>query len=447
MRKYIALCFLCLLLTKFVTAQSPHDYPEIGKPCPDFTLSEVHQFKDTKVSLHSLKGKPLIIDFFEQYCISCFEAFPRLDSLQKQFKDQIQVFLVGYDKKFFPHASRNIRQDYQNFQHHFDLNLPVAYDTMNIQRFKIMQFSYVVWIDAGGVVKAITHSDVVTSENIRKFLAGDSLNLPLAENTEQAENDTLYKPEKPLLSNGNGGTDSEFVYRSVIMNWKYNQGIWHDLHLSSENIKEVKGTGFALFYLYKMAYGDTLITDFPPARDDTRPNKFGEWYLNPILETKDSAMFKPDFTTAKNVYSYDLTVPESKTVSEMQERMKYDLKSYFGFEVRVEERQLPYWRLVATTAGRKKLATKNTRPMLDYSQSEFTFINQPMSILIYELWSCIPHEVVIDETGSQGNIDIQINAILTDFSDLRKALQAQGLDLVPGEREMKALVFRDPQRD
>jgi len=429
-----------------VAAQKPHDYPEIGNPCPEFILHEIHQYKVTKASVSAFRKKPLIIDFFEQYCISCFKSFPKLKIIQEEFKDSVQFLLCGYDGKYVGNSTRNIRQDYQNYQKRFNLNIPVAYDSATVQRFKIMSFPYVVWIDGEGIVRAITRSDELTPENIRTFIKGHPLDLPMAENAQQGNNDHFYNPDQLLLSNGNGGNDSDFLVRSVLMDWKYQQRDFHYLNVNARNLKNLQGVGLPLFYLYKQAFGDTVTYDLPPEGNasDNEPNHYGQWYLKPVIDKCDSSLFQPNYTTGKNMYSYSLVMKNARWLNDMQKKMQNDLGDYFGLRVRVENRSLPCLKLIATDSARQRLLTKGDKANTDYSQSSFTFTNQPVAKIIWQIWVYNPLEVVIDETGITGNIDIQINAILTDFDDFRNALKKQGLDIIRGERVMKAIVFSNP---
>jgi len=428
-------------------AQKPHDYPEIGKPCPEFIMHEIHQYKVTKASLSDFRNKPLIIDFFEQYCVACFESFPKLKTLQEEFKDKVQFLLFGYDKKFGDNSTTDIREDYRKYQEHFKLNIPVAFDSATVDRFRIMSFPYVVWIDGGGIVRAITRSDELTQENIRTFIDGQPVDLPMTENVEQGNNDHFYNPDQLLLSNGNGGNDSDFLCRSVLMDWKYRQDFYHDLNVNARNIKNLQGVGFPLFGLYKQAFGDTVTYDVPPEGNvtDNEPNHYGQWYLQPVLENCDSSQFQPNYSTGKNVYSYSLVMKNARWLKDIQKRMQNDLGSYFKLNVRVENRSLPCLKLIATDNARQKLPTKGGKANADYSQSGFAFTNQPVSKIIFQIWGYNPTEVVIDETGIMGNIDIQIDAILTDFEDFRKALKKQGLDIIRDKRVMKAIVFNCPE--
>lgn len=52
---------------------------------------------------------------------------------------------------------------------------------------------------------------------------------------------------------------------------------------------------------------------------------------------------------------------------------------------------------------------------------------------------------VIDETGYNGNIDIQLNAPYT-LQSITKQLQQQGLSLTPAQRELDIVVVKDKNR-
>jgi thiol-disulfide isomerase/thioredoxin len=438
MYKYIISGLLLLLFNKISLCQPSHDYPQIGKPCPGFILNEVHQYKIGKVDLRDFKGKPLIIDFFEKYCTVCFKSFPKINNLQQEFKDSLQFLLVGYDES-------NIRQVYQKFQERYKINIPVAFDSILATRFKIIQYPYVIWIDASGIVQAITTSQEINADNIQNLIKGIPLNLTLVKNLEQMKSEVYYNPYKPLLENGNGGNDSSYLYRSVLMKWDLRQGFYFSSNLNASDLKNIQGVGQSIYSLYKEAYGDTVVFDEPLLFNDSGISHYGQWYLLPVIETKNDSIFKFDIYSGKNMFSYNLSVPSATSLVDMQQKMKSDLNNYFNLNVTVETRTMPYWRLVANNSARTKLPTHHTNKLYECDFSHLKFINQPVNNIISQLWIFNQDDIFIDETGITGNIDIQIDAVLTEFNDFKKALKAQGLDLVQGTKQMKVLVFRDPE--
>ena len=63
---------------------------------PDFTLPT----SSGEVSLASLKGKVVYLDFWASWCTPCRKSFPWMDELQKRHKDEgLVVLAVNLDKK------------------------------------------------------------------------------------------------------------------------------------------------------------------------------------------------------------------------------------------------------------------------------------------------------------------------------------------------------------
>lgn len=66
----------------------------IGSPAPDFTVQD----SDHKVSLHDLKGKPIVLNFWTSWCPPCVDEMPSLVQLQKRMGDRVTVFAVSWDQ-------------------------------------------------------------------------------------------------------------------------------------------------------------------------------------------------------------------------------------------------------------------------------------------------------------------------------------------------------------
>src|SRR6186713_537454 len=101
MKNKLSLTIAFWLLLLHVHAQSelsisiPHKL-DIGKKCPDFTLYDIEYSDKKQVSLNDLKGQYIILDFFSRGCVSCFTSLPRVNALQKEFKERVKIILVGY---------------------------------------------------------------------------------------------------------------------------------------------------------------------------------------------------------------------------------------------------------------------------------------------------------------------------------------------------------------
>jgi peroxiredoxin len=73
---------------------TPPSEPELlGKPAPDFTLKDVD---GRDMTLASLRGKAVLLDFWATWCEPCRQATPHIQALHGQFKDK-GLTVVGID--------------------------------------------------------------------------------------------------------------------------------------------------------------------------------------------------------------------------------------------------------------------------------------------------------------------------------------------------------------
>ena len=71
------------------------DSPLIGKPAPPFTLKAVNTGQT--IDLESLRGKPVIVNFWATWCVPCYEEHPTLVANARQLPDVQFVGVVFND--------------------------------------------------------------------------------------------------------------------------------------------------------------------------------------------------------------------------------------------------------------------------------------------------------------------------------------------------------------
>ncbi|HMH31697.1 MAG TPA: redoxin domain-containing protein [Puia sp.] len=415
--------------------------PVIGRMCPDFNLAVINHNSIANRSLKDFKGQFLILDFWTMHCGTCVRNFPHNDQLQKEFSGKLKILLVGFNGE---HENIAIQKMYAKYEKKYALNLSIAFDSVLFEHFKIFSVPHLIWIDSFGVVRAITYNSDLNSENIQAFISGINLNLPQKLNDEEITNNpNAFDFTKTFLVDGNGGNDTNFVMRSVLT--KYARGVFSIGFVNRQPLGFIKPNQILLLNkdlgsLYLAAYGDTLASYMPGDPD------YGKyWVESPILEMRDSSAFQPSFSSGENLYCYNLSVSlEEANKGNMQKIMQQDLEFNFGYIIKVENRVMPYWRLVASQKAKLMLKSKGGEPHRIGSFSGFKMINLPIYDLIITLWGQFQNEPpILDETGIAGTIDITLDSILTDFSDIKKALQDNGLNLVKGEKEMKVIIIKD----
>lgn len=417
------------------------EYPKIGVACPDFTLNDVSFFSKNHVRLSDFAGKWLILDFWNEYCSGCIASFPKTNLLQQQFSANVQFLLVGYTGSKYNkqrNSNETIRKLYEKCRRIEHLKLPIAYDSLLFDQYKITGCPFIIVVDPHGKVKGITYT--LTPDNIQDLIAGREPGLPKMDDTID-KTIARYNSREPFLTNNNGGSDTGFLYRSLLSNW--NMSIPYEDPVSINNIHDgrYEALRMGVGALYKVAY-------FGFSTWSSEDSLYDDCWSIPILELKDSSLFKPSYTSAKNLFCYSLSMPAAKANRQtLMAQMQRDLSGYFGYEARIEIKAMPYWKVVSVGDATVKLKAKGDSTFCKIiPNAGLELKNNPLSTFIRVL--AADHEggpPIIDETGITNNVDLKLSCLMTNLSDVKTALNRIGLDLIKGEKEMKVLVIRDPK--
>jgi peroxiredoxin len=136
--------------------------PLINVPAPDFTVQDGAR----TVSLHDLKGKIVVLNFWATWCPPCVEEMPSLVALQGRMKDNVTVLAVSIDTD--ADAYRKFLQD-----HHVTLLTVRDGDQKSNSLYGTYKFPETYIIDRHGVIRrkfigAINWSD----REIEQYLNG-----------------------------------------------------------------------------------------------------------------------------------------------------------------------------------------------------------------------------------------------------------------------------------
>jgi len=452
--RYKSLCvfFLLFQFESNVFAQSLlNKYPKVGEHFPAFILNDLHYFNSTKVNSETFLGKPLIIDFFSVGCEGCFASFPHLNNLKKEFDGRVQFVLIAKN-------SPGLQKQYEKYMKHYSLDMPVDYDDSTIwNQFGVYQVPYTLMIDSAGIIRQITIASELNTDVINKFLLGKSQKLFSGATQFDLENENagfvFYDRNKPFLLKGNGGVDSSYGYRSILTSWDPRCLVYMDLFISKDNKNKADEIGITLSLLYRLAYGDTVNAIVPPsdlANMFGPENHYGQWANLPVVESSRKRLFDDRMYEGENTYSYSLQIPDSIAgAANLQAVMRNDLKSYFHFDVKIETRKWPTWDIIVKKDAVSKLKTKGGDPVVKGDFYSMTIRNKPLSSLLELIWGYNQHDtaVFLDKTGINFNIDLDMNCIWTDFNDIKRELNKNGLDIVRGETEVKVIVIRDGNQE
>ncbi len=437
--------WLCVLLLWCCSLNAlPQDgYPVLNEPVPDFVLENVQNYPTDRLSSADLQGKYVILDFWHRHCASCLMAFPKLNDLAKQFRDELEIINIGLEDK------KGLAALYNQLKERYGLIMPSAFDAVLYDRFVPRRVApHYVWLNPQGVVVAATGPGDVTEANISSFVAGRPFSFTDESYAAYQRKYTSYDPYKPFMLDGNGGRGYDVRYRSLLLDHLPNEMPEKPFPLSfkeAERIygaygRKIEGIG-ALAYLYKFAY-------LGYASWANNDSVYSKLYPELTLEIADPSAFESNYTTGKNIYWYSFMLPDRDvTEEEIRNVMQADFALSFGYRASVEIREQPCWKVIATEGAIERLRSKGGGDKSwGMDEKVHWYRNFPfeefLASIFYRVYLNEPP--IINETGFTGNIDIDFNdGLLTDFETIRDTLATFGIQLEKGSKPFKTLVISE----
>ncbi len=91
MNKMLKVILVILIVLGSITTSCQSEAPEVGKPAPDFQLNTLD---GQPTSLSNLKGKPVLINFWQIRCPPCRMEMPYLQQIYDEWSDKGLVLLA-----------------------------------------------------------------------------------------------------------------------------------------------------------------------------------------------------------------------------------------------------------------------------------------------------------------------------------------------------------------
>ena len=109
---------------------------------PDF---ETEYLNGTKVSLHELRGKPVILNFWASWCPPCVKEMPRLEEFHQKYKNDILIIGINLGEK---------NKTIENFLRRVNVTFPIVKDKdKSIEKsYNILIRPSTFFIDKNGVI-------------------------------------------------------------------------------------------------------------------------------------------------------------------------------------------------------------------------------------------------------------------------------------------------------
>ncbi|HRB71502.1 MAG TPA: TlpA disulfide reductase family protein [Flavobacterium sp.] len=305
----------------------------VGDKMPDVLLKSVLNYRSDTARLSDFKGKAIILDFWFIRCGACREAMPHLDSLQKAYKDDLQILLVTWEDK------KKVEEFFANDPFVKNLKFTnVVNDNLLRQYFPARGFPHQIWIDKNDVITAITGGTKASDENIKKLINAQKIDLPIKKDEMDVR---MFGATDPIMTYKFDTTKDKIIKYSYFSKYRseFRGGSGRELDTLNQ-LARFCATNTDFLLLYDMAYSSRLSSE-----DLHRPSR---------LIRKDTKSIKTvaDYKNYSNLFCYDLLYKDT-TTNNFGKHMIKDLDDYFGLKSHEETKKLNC--LVIRKKGNSKL--------------------------------------------------------------------------------------------
>lgn len=415
-----------LLLNHLCHAQ-PKKYLAVNDPFPPAFLPQVLG-KDKGIDLNDYKGKLLIIDFWGLGCISCIASFPKLDSLQQQFSDRLQILLVTRDPRskveaFF--ARKKIKQP----------SIPIVVeDTVLSSLFYFEGVPHLVWINEKGKVQFITGGNELTARNLSLYFSGAALSFSVKKLLPD------FNFAEPTWREGGGRLAHHTRYYSVLSGYLDEHTVYRkQIYDDSTGVYSLKVLNAPLLQLYQFAYGGLRETGLFSRRSRIL------FELNDPLPFTGPGYQREDEWKRANYYCYEVLLPGISEPS-FCKFMQRDLERYFPYCVNVEQRKQQVFVLESFQPS-PIIAQAKLIP--GYVIDEHNKCIELTHVFSKDIASRLDDffeahgQIFIDSTGNKFIGDLSLSYPFTDWQKTARELSRFGLKITKKEMIVDMMVIRD----
>jgi thiol-disulfide isomerase/thioredoxin len=427
--------FICLLILLHFSLYLGSQGLKIGEVVPDIEVKNISNYSSDKLRLSNFNKKLIILDFWSTNCSGCIKAFPKIESLQKTFKEDVQILLINRSSKDSTERFFSMRKKI------FKPTLPfITGDTKFQKMFPHSGEPFYVVIDS--LKRVQFFPEAITFASIKSYLGKGQI-----KSQQRKKQVYLQSPIDERIT-------SSVKYSSVLINTPSGFQL---TKLKNDAFEGLTFNFLSILDLYLIAYND-------------KTNYFHDGFIIPgrsILAVKDSFNYITpknselyDDWKENNSYSYQLTLPKKLKLNKY-EIMRQDLKRCFGLEVKIEKRKVKCLTLVRTSTkdkikssgGIEKDTYMPAFVMAAQIDSVRSYLNKDYGSFSKRLRYIVEYyfkQPFMDGTGynKSSKVNMEMNGEVMDFFDLtayKKELRKYDLDLQEKSWLIDVLVIKEAQ--
>lgn len=150
--------FILALAASTANAQSV----KIGARSPEIDLPVL---TGGRVKLSALRGHPVVVTFWQTWCPSCLREFPDLNNASAEYR-AAGLVVLGVNDPMQEHSGRDGVAKVKAFVDKLGVSFQNALDKngRTLDRFGILTLPTIIFIDSGGVVRAINRGPTSREE-------------------------------------------------------------------------------------------------------------------------------------------------------------------------------------------------------------------------------------------------------------------------------------------
>lgn len=382
---------LLVLATETLSAQQL----KIDDVIPDNSYLNILNWKADSLQLSDFKKKLIILDFWSFSCIACLEAFPKIDSIQREFNKDIQFIAVNNESL---ESTKKFKDTHPRI---YFPDIPyITGDSLLSAYFPRVYVPWNVWIDSSLKVHYITDGYNATRNHISSFINEQYPAL------NQLKFDSAYFRQNSLL--GNSQLAEAIVNYSYLARCIPEWSIGNHYGNEEKNSFRLSQNCSSIIHLLQTAFGEHGKYDFSfPTTWQLDESLLKDLYEIPTEPDKLDSWKK------NYCFSYDLVVPASKA-NEVFRIMQRDLINYFQIKAEIKKKEIECYSLKriekTKTIGRGKRSLTNSNNYNYHQESISEIVSSFNNLLLNS--HCQTY--VIDETGYREKASVSIHQALFD---------------------------------
>lgn len=427
--RFYLLCFLAIVVINS-NAQGLH----AGTQWPaDLEFRSVLNYPESSVRLSAFAGKPLLIHMWTFSCKGCIAEFPKLDSLQQQFGDSLQILMIN------PESPGAVDSFFRKFKKvHRPHSTPML--TGEVDLHNRLRMLGDLWLDSSHTVRYAASVEHASADNLRRFITGKPLTFKPNVFIEDYDN------SKPLIAEGNGRWVDSVVSYSYFFHHAFQIDLLNPVGpLERKPATRLLIPGTQVITLYNRAYQKDRQHPFTDVTIDI-PDSLRSLFFAPTGEDVDENW------RINHKYTYEIKVPDNKAHL-IWDYMREDLSRQFDLTARVEMQYRDCWVLAAQEP--QKFASNNgerfatgEHPLMMDTATILQFRHYPFTRILSNFESFVRAASplpFVNEVKYKAAVNFSIPIEVIEAKDIRalqKVFKLHGFNLKSGKRKVPVLVIR-----